>query len=158
MNEALQPCPFCGADRPRVFELVTSGPALNDWTVECSDCTGNIDRMDTRATAIEAWNARPTAQRRNTMMDYQIVTGYGTHALELKVNQWLDRGWMLVGGVAVEAPNGYTALYSQAMTSTKESREAALQSRHRPDAAAPGATSQAFFEAMLGGGADPGTT
>lgn len=59
-------------------------------------------------------------------MDYKIVVGYGPNELALKVNELLDRGWTPTGGVAVEpASNGCMALYSQAMTSTKESREAA---------------------------------
>ena len=61
-------------------------------------------------------------------MDYQIATGYGPSELALRVNELLDRGWKPVGGVAVEPPsNGYAALYSQALTSTKESREAAAR-------------------------------
>lgn len=61
-------------------------------------------------------------------MGYQIATGYGAAELALAVNRLLDRGWTPVGGVAVEPPgNGYAALYSQAMTSTKESRETAAR-------------------------------
>ncbi len=54
-------------------------------------------------------------------MDYQIATGYGPSELALKVNELMDRGWKLAGGVAVEpASNGYAAMYSQAVTRTKE--------------------------------------
>jgi hypothetical protein len=61
-------------------------------------------------------------------MDYQIATGYGALELALKVNALLDRGWMPVGGLAVEpASNGCVALYSQALTSTRDSREAAAR-------------------------------
>ena len=64
------------------------------------------------------------------MMDYQIATGYGPSELAMQVNELLDRGWAPAGGVAVEpAANGHAALYSQALTSTKESREAAARSR-----------------------------
>ena len=58
-------------------------------------------------------------------MDYRIATGYGVSELALRVNELLDRGWTPVGGVAVEpASGGYAAVYSQALTSTRESREA----------------------------------
>jgi hypothetical protein len=64
------------------------------------------------------------------MMDYQIATGYGPSELALKVNELLDRGWTPAGGVAVEpASDAFAALYSQALTSTKESREAAARVR-----------------------------
>ena len=63
-------------------------------------------------------------------MDYQIATGYGPSELALNVNELLDRGWTPAGGIAVEpALNEYAALYSQALTSTKESREAAARER-----------------------------
>lgn len=63
-------------------------------------------------------------------MDYHIATGYGPSELALKVNELLDRGWTPAGGVAVEpASEGYAARYSQALTSTKESREAAARAR-----------------------------
>ena len=63
-------------------------------------------------------------------MDYQIAAGHGPTDLALKVNELLDRGWTLAGGVAVEpASNGYSSLYSQALISTKESREAAARAR-----------------------------
>lgn len=75
-------------------------------------------------------HARLGVQNGEETMDYQIATGYGPSELALKVNELLDRGWTPTGGVAVEpASNGYAALYSQAMTSTKESREIAARLR-----------------------------
>lgn len=75
-------------------------------------------------------NKEISGERNEGVMDYQIATGYGPSELVLKVNELIDLGWTPAGGIAVEpASGGYVAVYSQTMTSTKESREAAAHAR-----------------------------
>jgi hypothetical protein len=75
-------------------------------------------------------------------MDYKILTDSTTAGLEAKVNENIARGWVPRGGVSASAyfahwtneRKGYEeseerAEYAQAMTSTKESREAAARVR-----------------------------
>ena len=52
------------------------------------------------------------------MMEYQIIKGYSTESLELSVNDMLNDGWEVQGGVFCEIYDGMT-VYLQAMTINK---------------------------------------
>lgn len=66
-------------------------------------------------------------------MDYKIVSEHQAEALQREVQAWIDKGWQPIGGVAVcvtgDGRGGDYWLHQQAMTSTRESREAAAFER-----------------------------
>lgn len=57
MNDKLSPCPFCGHDTATVYEIDMRG-AL-PFLAGCTNCGATIGCKETRAEAVEAWNARP---------------------------------------------------------------------------------------------------
>jgi len=52
-----EPCPFCDGDNSAEIEVE------NDWAVMCLACGSTGPIRESRATAIVAWNYRPSANR-----------------------------------------------------------------------------------------------
>lgn len=48
------------------------------------------------------------------MLEYQILTGVGVIETERRIQQYIDLGWKLQGGVSV-SHEGYKSHFSQAM-------------------------------------------
>jgi len=53
----MQPCPFCGDERPRIY-LASVHP--NEWVGRCDNCVALGPVHDTEAAALAAWNVRVT--------------------------------------------------------------------------------------------------
>lgn len=64
--ENLKPCPFCGAkDELEIWDLGGDkwGNIKELWIVHCANCGCNMDWLDSKKEAIEAWNRRVNDDR-----------------------------------------------------------------------------------------------
>jgi hypothetical protein len=68
MNEELKPCPFCGREKPSIYQ---SG---GYWKVKCIDgCSLSISGYDKKLGAVMAWNRRPGIQN-ELSFELEIMT------------------------------------------------------------------------------------
>jgi phage protein D len=60
-------------------------------------------------------------------LQYELLEANNAETLQRKVNDRIDKGWKPLGGASVAVAEGwdYPFIFTQAMTSTSESRKAA---------------------------------
>jgi len=61
INELLKPCPFCGAGKPFVDDLMWNiGPTqtIRHYRIQCPDCGSTTVSCKSKLEAIEKWNQR----------------------------------------------------------------------------------------------------
>ena len=71
-QDALKPCPFCGSRN--VTDSWTRIDAETQWWGgQCNDCGAQTCPYSSKATAIAAWNTRPTALATDELDEYGVA-------------------------------------------------------------------------------------